>query len=835
MLKICSPPIEEIFSELQSSANGLSNSEAVQRLEKIRSASETESRPVRELKLFVRQFTSPLVLLLFVAVILSGILGETSDMFIILFILLATGLLSFFQELNAGRAVEKLQQMIGSVATVIRVGQTLDIKTNEVVKGDILLFNAGDIVPADCRIVESNQLFVNESSLTGESYPVEKKPGTANENAPIISKNNCLWKGTNVVNGTAKAIAVNLGKDTVFGHMQKSLQHKADTVFEKGIKNFGYFLLRITLVLAIIILGINLLFHRPLIDSVLFSLAIAVGMAPELLPAIMTLSMTAGAKRMLKKKVIVKKLSSIFNFGEINILCTDKTGTITEGAVRVKEFVNAEGKNDEDLKLLASLNASFQSGFANPIDDAIRKLDVDTSGFEKVDEIPYDFIRKRLSILVKNNHSFTIVTKGAFANILSVCNQFEVNGSISKIDETTEAELDKKFKDYSESGLRVLALCKKNINSSIIKKEDETQMIFAGFILLEDPLKDDVQQSIEKLKQLNVDIKIITGDNHYIAAYTARELGMDDSKIITGSMLAEISSGALPVRAIETNVFAEIEPNQKEIIIRALQKAGKAVAYMGDGINDVAAIHAADTGISVEDAVDVAKESADFVLMEKDLAVLSDGIYEGRKSFANSMKYILITTGATFGNMFSLAGASLLLPFLPMLPKQILLTNLVTDFPFLAVASDNIDKEQIERPGKWDLKMIRSFMIVFGIHSSVFDFLTFYIIYFYFKLNESSFQTSWFLESVMTEILILFIIRTRKSFLKSKPGNMLMIIGIISVLITIILTVPPFAPLLGFSSAHYKQILALLIILILYVITADLLKIYFFRKHPDYD
>jgi Mg2+-importing ATPase len=835
MLKISSPTIEEIFSELQSSANGLNATEASQRLERIKVSSETESRSVREIKLFIRQFTSPLVLLLFVAVILSGILGETSDMFIILFILLATGLLSFFQELNAGRAAEKLQQMIRPVATVIRDGQPVDIKTNEVVSGDILLFNAGDIIPADCRIIESNQLFVNESSLTGESYPVEKNPGTTNENAPIISKSNCIWKGTNVVNGTARAIAVNLGKDTVFGHMQKSLQHKTDTVFEKGIKNFGYFLLRITLVLAIIILGINLLFHRPLIDSVLFSLAIAVGMAPELLPAIMTLSMTAGAKRMLKKKVIVKKLSSIFNFGEINILCTDKTGTITEGSVKVKQFVNAQGVEDKSLNLLASLNAGFQSGFANPIDDAIKKLGTDISGFEKIDEIPYDFIRKRLSILVKKSNSFTIITKGAFANVLSVCNRFEANGTVLPMNEEAKMALDKKFKQYSEGGLRVLALCKKDINSSIIKKEDEKEMVFAGLILLEDPLKDAVHKSIEKLKQLNVDIKIITGDNHYIAAYTARELGMDDSKIITGSMLTQISSAALPIRAMEANVFAEIEPNQKETIIRALQKAGRAVAYMGDGINDVAAIHAADTGISVEDAVDVAKESADFVLMEKDLAVLTDGIYEGRKSFANSMKYILITTGATFGNMFSLAGASLLLPFLPMLPKQILLTNLVTDFPFLAVASDNIDKEQTLRPGKWNLKMIRSFMIVFGIHSSVFDFLIFYIIYFHFKLNEAAFQTSWFLESSLTEILILFIIRTRKSFLKSKPGKMLAIIGFISIFITIILTIPPLGPLLGFSIAHYKQVMAILIILIVYVVTADLLKIYFFRKHLDYE
>lgn len=833
MLNISSPPVDEILSQLQSSVNGLSNEEAAQRLAKRKADAETESRFQRELKLFIRQFTSPLVLLLLVAVVLSGILGETSDMIIILSILLATGLLSFFQELNAGRAVEKLQQMIHPVATVLREGKSLDIKTNEIVSGDILLFRAGDIIPADCRIIESNELIVNESSLTGESYPVEKKTGVEDENAPTASKINCLWKGTNVVNGTAKALAVNLGKDTLFGHLQKTLQHETETVFEKGIKNFGYFLLRITLVLAVFILAVNLLFHKPVFDSILFSLAIAIGMAPELLPAIMTLSMTAGAKRMLKKKVIVKKLSSIFNFGEINVLCTDKTGTITEGSVRVKDMVDADGKANDKLKLLASLNACFQTGFANPIDAAIKKMNIDLSTFKKIDEIPYDFIRKRLTVLVKKDNTITLVTKGAFTNILSVSDQLEVNGNVLKLDDEKKTELEKKFKEYSEDGLRVLAICKKNTNASTIKKEDETQMVFAGFILLEDPLKDNVKQSIEKLKGLNVEIKIITGDNHYIAAYTARELGMDDSKIITGSMLSQIPAENLPQKVVDTCLFAEIEPNQKAMIIQALQKAGKAVAYMGDGINDVAAIHEADTGISVEDAVDVAKESADFVLLEKDLAVLTDGIYEGRKSFVNSMKYILINTGATFGNMFSLAGASLLLPFLPMLPKQILLTNFLTDFPYLAIASDNIDKEQMQKPAKWNFKSIRSFMIVFGIHSSLFDFITFFVIYFYFKTNEAGFQTSWFIESVMTELVILFIIRTRRSFIKSKPGKLLVIISLIAMVATILLTLPPLGPLLSFSFPHKKQLIAIIIILLLYVITGDLLKVYFFKKMKE--
>jgi Mg2+-importing ATPase len=408
--------------------------------------------------------------------------------------------------------------------------------------------------------------------------------------------------------------------------------------------------------------------------------------------------------------------------------------------------------------------------------------------------------------------------------------QVQAEGITSKIDDAKRSELENRFKNYSESGLRVLAICKKNTNAASIKKGDETDMIFAGFILLEDPLKNDVAQSIAKLKQLNVDIKIITGDNRYIAAYAARELGMDDSRIMTGSMLKGMAPDILPSKAVEACLFAEIEPNQKEIIIKALQRAGKAVAYMGDGINDVAAIHAADTGISVEDAVDVAKESADFVLLEKDLAVLTDGIYEGRKSFVNSMKYILINTGATFGNMFSLAGASLLLPFLPMLPKQILLTNFLTDFPYLAIASDNVDKEQMEKPAKWSFKTIRSFMIVFGIHSSIFDFITFYVIYFYFKASETRFQTSWFIESVMTELLILFIIRTRKSFVQSKPGNLLIIISAIAMVVTILITLPPIAPLLSFSFPALKQLLAIAIILTLYVVTGDLVKIYFFRR-----
>jgi Mg2+-importing ATPase len=827
-----STPIGQLFIQLQSSEKGLSSSVAEERMKQQAGFLKTESRFKKEVKLLVRQFTNPLILLLVIAVILSAILGESSDSFIILFILIVTGLLGFWQELNAGRAMEKLHKMIEMKHTVLRDGRQLQLSSQQIVPGDIILLDAGDMIPADCRIVESNELHVNESSLTGESFPVEKMPGQVADDSPVSKKYNCLWLGTNVISGAATAIAVQTGNQTVFGQMAHSLIQTPETAFEKGIKRFGFFLLRITVILSLVILVANLYFKKPLFDSVLFSLALAVGMAPELLPAIMTFAMSAGAKRMLKKKVIVKKLSSIFNFGEVNVLCTDKTGTITEGKVTVKDIVDVNGKSDERLRLYACLNATLQNGFTNAIDEAIVLLNVSTGGFTKLNEIPYDFIRKRLSVGVKKNQERFFITKGAVSNVLEICNWIELeNGNKEIIDKTIKKQIGDSFIAYSRQGYRVLGLSYKQIQTDRIKREDEQDMIFLGFILLEDPLKESTLDSIQRLQKLFINIKIITGDNRFAASHAAEKIGMKNPVILTGEEIGKLYPEALVVKAKDADIFAEIEPQQKELIIKALQKSKLIVAYIGDGINDVAAINAADIGMSTNNAVDVAKEAADFVLLEKDLSVLVDGIYEGRRSFVNSMKYILITIGATFGNMFSVAGASLFLPFLPMLPKQILLTNLITDLPFLTIASDHVDDEQLVRPGKWDLKMIRNFMIVFGLHSSVFDFITFYVLYFYFRLSGSSFQTGWFLESAITELLILFIIRTRKSFIKSKPGKWLLITGITAFCITIYLPLSPVAGLLGFSVAHVQQLIAISIILLAYIITADLLKIVFFRMN----
>ncbi|OJW81522.1 MAG: magnesium-translocating P-type ATPase [Bacteroidetes bacterium 46-16] len=821
-------PLNDLASQLKSSLDtGLNVDTAKERLSEQKGTSTPTSRFRREMKLFIHQFTSPLVLLLVIAVILSAILGETTDTLIILGILLVTGLLGFWQELNAGRAVEQLQKMIRLQCTIVRGGQQQEIDTNDVVPGDVLLFKAGDIIPADCRLIDNNELHVNESSITGESYPVEKVPGQVAGDAPIAEKTNCLWQGTSVVSGTGKAIAVNTGSNTVFGQMAHSLTKTAETAFETGIKKFGYFLMQITIVLSIAILAVNLYFHNPLFDSILFALAIAVGMAPELLPAIMTFAMSAGAKRMLAKKVIVKKLSSIFNFGEVDILCTDKTGTITEGAIKVKEIVDSTGKPNAEVQLYACLNANLQNGFLNPIDAAIQQVQQDISGFEKTDEVPYDFIRKRLSIAVRYKGKNLLITKGAVDNILSLCiYQKEESGTVIPIDRN---RIQAFYANYCSSGFRLIGLAYKEINNAQTSKEDESEMIFLGFVVLEDPLKENIKESLARLRELTIGVKIITGDNQFVAGYVARELGIETSRIITGKDLNNMSPEALVVQAAYTDIFAEVEPYQKERIIKSLQKSHHTVAYIGDGINDVAAIHTADTGISTNNAVDVAREAADFVLLEKDLSVLADGVIEGRKTFANSLKYIFITTGATFGNMLSVAGASRLLPFLPMLPKQILLTNFLTDLPFLAVSSDNVDTDQVKRPGKWDMKMIRSFMVAFGLHSSFFDFLTFYVLYYYYHLQNSSFQTGWFVESVMTELFILFIMRTRKSFLKSVPGKWLLILGSICLLGTVWLPVSPFASGLGLVTLDLIQVCVIAVIILCYIITADLLKRIFFR------
>lgn len=825
--------IQYWFQKLDSSIDGLSQTAAEQIFLKSGHLRKKKSVFRKETALFIGQFKSPLMLLLISAVILSAFLGDTSDVFIILFIVISTGLLSFYQERNAGRIVDKLQSMIALQCTVIRDGKEIKIIASNVVAGDLIILKAGDLLPADCLIIEANELHANEASLTGESYPVAKEVGILDENTELSKRTNSLWQGTSIVSGTAKAIAINTGSHTIFGNITKNVNATVETKFEKGIKDFGFFLMKITLVLSLFILIINLLYHKNVMESALFALALAVGMAPELLPAITTIAMSAGAKRMLAKKVIVKKLTSIQNLGEVNLLCTDKTGTITEGTIKVIATTDGLGSSSEFVKEIAYWNAFFQTGYSNPIDDALKELVIDSKITpEKIAEIPYDFIRKRLSILIHNQNDNLIISKGAFSQIISICSSVRLDdGSIANL-ELHSTVIEKNYEQYGIDGLRAIGICYKKINGDSISKEDENAMIFAGFILLEDPIKTGIAEAIEKLKKLQVNLKIISGDNKNVAKSTALKIGIKSPIIITGQELYKISPEALNQLVKKIHIFAEVEPQQKERIILALRKT-YTVAYMGDGVNDVSAINAADVGISVENAVDVAREASDFVLMEKDLSVIIDGIKEGRKTFANTLKYIFINTGSTFGNMFSVAIASLLLPFLPMLPKQILLTNFITDFPYLTIASDNVDVEQLKKPGKWNLKFIRNYMIIFGIHSSLFDLITFVILFYILKVKQSAFQTAWFVESILTELFILFIIRTHKIFFKSKPGKYLFILSILGLLITITLPYTALAAEIGLTPLPLLNFSLMLIIVVIYILTADILKVWFFKKYKS--
>jgi Mg2+-importing ATPase len=567
-------------------------------------------------------------------------------------------------------------------------------------------------------------------------------------------------------------------------------------------------------------------------ESFLFALALAVGLTPQLLPAIISINLSHGAKRMASKKVIVKRLASIENFGSMNVLCSDKTGTLTEGVVQFHSAIDVDGNESEKVFLYAYLNAIYETGFVNPIDKAIRthrRLEV--GSYQKRDEVPYDFIRKRLSILASKEGSHLMITKGALLNVLEVCTSAETLDGKTADMNTVQDQIRQRLEESSQKGFRTLGIAYRNVGSiSVITKEHETDMTFLGFLVLFDPPKGGIVETISKLKHLGVSLKIITGDNRLVAANVSHQVGFSDPKILTARDLHQMSDEALLKRVNEVDIFAEVEPNHKEAIIHALKKTGNVVGYMGDGINDASALHTADVGISVDSAVDVAKEAADIVLLEKDLDVLVEGVREGRATFANTLKYVFMATSANFGNMFSMAGASLFLPFLPMLPSQILLTNLLTDFPEMTIATDSADRELIEKPRRWDIKFIRNFMTTFGPVSSIFDFLTFGVLVFILHAQPDSFRTGWFLESVVSASVIVLVIRTRRPFYQSRPGKYLLAATLLIAGVTLIL---PFSPLGGLFRFHPLPIsffIALGAIMILYIVAAEIAKKIFYKK-----
>lgn len=824
--------VPEMLKNLETGIKGLTSLEAGKRLSLFGSNLLRSKKRSGSFALLLSQFKSPIILILLFATGLSFFLHDQADAFIILSIVLISGFLGFWQERSASDAVEKLLSIVQIKASAFRDSELSEIPAEEVVPGDIVSLNAGDIIPGDSLVVESNDLFVDESMLTGETFPVEKFTAVLPDETLLGQRTNVLWMGTHIVSGSARALIVRTGKDTEFGKVsQRLMLRPLETEFEHGIRRFGYFLMEVTFVLVVGIFAINVYLSRPVLDSFLFSLALAVGLTPQLLPAIISINLSHGAKRMAQKKVIVKRLSSIENFGSMNIICSDKTGTLTEGVVKLQSALDADGDPSEKVLLRAYINAFYETGFKNPIDEAIRNYrQFDLSGYAKLDEIPYDFIRKRLSIVVSRGDDHIMITKGALKNILDACSRVETKEGKAAGISTALDGIMKHFEEFSNKGYRVLGVAFRNIGSDArIDKDHESDMVFSGFLILSDTPKPGITGTIGALKDLGVSLKIITGDNHLVAASIGQQLGLMNAKILSGHDLSNLSDTALIKEAAGVDLFAEIEPNQKERIILALKKAGNVVGFMGDGINDASALHVADVGISVDSAVDVAKDAADIVLLEKGLDVLVEGVREGRTTFANTLKYVFMATSANFGNMFSMAGVSLILPFLPLLPKQILLTNLLTDFPEMTIATDNVDKEMVDYPRRWHIKAIRKFMITFGILSSMFDFLTFGLFLLLLHTTEIQFRTGWFVESVISASMIVLVIRSRKPFFRSKPGKWLLISTISIFIVTLVLAYPPFCAIFGFTPLPVKFLLFIGVIIFVYILAAELVKKIFYR------
>ena len=828
-----SKPAADVLAALQSSPDGLTADVARERLARVGPNVLGESKRSDVPTLLLRQFASPIVLLLIAAAILSFALRDAPDGIIVIGIVLVSGLLGFWQERGSARAVEKLLETVQVNATVLRDGRETEIPVAALVPGDIVCLSAGSSIPADCLLLAEQDLFVDEAALTGESFPVDKNPAPVPADAPLARRDNELFLGTHVVSGSGRALVVHTGKSTEFGAIAARMRVRPEeTSFERGVRRFGYMLMEITLVLVIAIFAFNVYLHRPVLDSFLFSLALAVGLTPQLLPAIISVNLASGARRMAAQKVIVKRLAAIENFGSMNVLCSDKTGTLTEGRVRVHAALDALGAESERVLLHAFVNATFETAFTNPIDEAIRahcKIALD--GWRKLDEVPYDFTRKRLSVLAEHDGRAILITKGALKNVLDVCTIAEQADGTTIPMGTARADIEKRYVALSAEGYRTLGVAIRDTGSpGPIDRDSEHDMVFLGMLALADPPKEGIAATVMALRQLGVRLKVITGDNALVAANVGAQVGLPNAKVLTGAALRALSDDALPVAANATDIFAEVEPNQKERIIRALRRAGHIVGYMGDGINDAPALHAADVSISVQEAVDVAKEAADIVLLETDLAVLEAGVREGRRTFANTLKYVFMASSANFGNMFSMAGASLMLPFLPLLPKQILLTNLLTDLPELTISSDRVDAEWIDQPRRWDIGFIRRFMLTFGLVSSVFDYLTFGVLIWVLHAGAREFRTGWFVESVVSATMIVLVVRTRGSFFRSRPSRALLVTTLSVATATLAIPYTPLGKIFGFVSLPPLFLGLMGLIVVGYIGSAELAKRWFYRN-----
>ena len=831
-------PVDALLQGLETSPQGLSSEEAERRLEIYGTNEFARKRKRTGIVSFLLHFKSPLIIILLFAASISGILGDLPDMSIIFTIVLLSVILDHYQESKAENAAELLKEKVTTTATVLRDNVRKEMKLSQIVPGDIIYLSAGDITPADARIVSAKDLFINQSALTGESFPVEKTPGPLKgASSSITDWNNYLFMGTSVVSGTATAAVVKTGSLTEFGKIAKKLVGRApETEFERGIKGFGLLIMQVTFLLVIFVFFVNALYKQTVLDSLLFSVALAVGLTPELLPMIITMNQSRGAIAMSKKGVIVKRLPSIENFGSMNVLCADKTGTLTENRITLLLHVDIEGKDDNKVLLYSYLNSYYQTGLKSPLDEAILvHREVDTGDFQKIDEVPFDFVRRRVSVVVETEKQRFLIAKGAPEEILKVSGYSEIAGLATDLTEERHEKIVQKYYDLSSEGLRVLGVAYKKLREekAVYSVNDENSMVFLGFVAFLDPPKETVKESLQLLTNAGIELKILTGDNELVTKKVMEQLGLEIRGVVLGSEIIQMSDDALARIVEEANVFARVTPIQKDRIINTLKVNGHVVGFMGDGINDAPSLRTSDVGISVDNAVDVAKESADIILLKSDLTVLAQGVLEGRKTFGNTMKYILMGVSSNFGNMFSVAGASLFLPFLPMLPVQILLNNLLYAFAQSTITTDNVDDEYIARPKRWDISFIRKFMVVLGPVSSLFDFLTFFIMLLIFHATVPLFQTAWFIESICTQTLVVFVIRTRrKPFFKSKPSKYLALTSLIIVGFSLLLPFTSFGDkYFHFVPPPFTFFIALALVVGAYLVLAEIIKNWFYARN----
>jgi Mg2+-importing ATPase len=841
--------IPDILEQLKTTQNGLSQAEAEARLEQYGPNEVAREKRRTWLMRLWDNVKNPLVILLIILGVISYLTGDMRATIVILTMVILGIVLRYVQESRADHAAEQLKAMVRTTATVIRDGQRKEISLKELVPGDIVTLSAGDMIPADVRLFSAKDLFLNQSALTGESLPVEKTVAIVDESVqnPLEMTNICFL-GSNIESGTGTAVVVQTGGATYFGSLANSIVgQRVLTSFDKGVNRFTWLMISFMIVMVPLVFLFNGLSKHNWLEAFLFALAVAVGLTPEMLPMIVTVNLSKGAISMSKKKVIVKRLNAIQNFGAMDVLCTDKTGTITQGRIVLEKHLDVKGNPSERVLHYGYMNSYYQTGLKNLMDEAILNhgdlndaLQVDEN-FRKIDELPFDFQRRRMSVILENNQNQQIlICKGAVEEIMHLSTHVEINGEILGVTAEHDEHRKRRVRELNSEGFRVIAIAYRVFpgenDEPHYTVQDESDLTLLGYMAFLDPPKDTASEALGKLNKHRVAVKILTGDNEIVTGSICKQVGLPVDHILLGPEIEEMDEAQLAEAAEATTVFAKLSPSHKERIIRALQGKGHVVGFMGDGINDAPALKAADVGISVDSAVDIAKESSDIILLENSLLVLKDGVMEGRRVFGNIIKYIKMAASSNFGNMFSVLGASLFLPFVPMLPIQVLTNNLLYDFSQTTIPTDEVDAEWLTRPRKWAISELRRFILFIGPISSIFDYATFFIMLYVFKCwnNPALFHTGWFVESLFTQTLIIHVIRTNKiPFLQSRASKALIFTSLAIVAVGATLPFSPLANLLGFVPLPWTYWLWLLGMLVVYVILTQLVKTWFYRKFGD--